>query len=354
MPEISTSQPSQQQTKPLKIGVIVYASAMILDYIGPTSYFELLPYIGVTPVEFHTISQKRGPIESSSRMPIYASTGYADAPEQLDILLIPGGDNSVVTNDKGFLDYIRRAAQQAKFVLTLVEPHKNVKWIRQARWVVDGNTWTSSGITAGMDMAYAFVANHFNKRVPTPTTSANMPETSTSQPSQQQTKPLKIGVIVYAGAMILDYIGPTSYLEFLPYTGVTPVEFHTISQKRGVIESSSLMPIYASTGYADAPEQLDILLIPGSGDNTVVTNDKGFLDYIHRAAQKAKFVLTVCTGAEILAQTGFLDGKRATTNKIFYDKLVEPHKNVKWIRQARWVVDGNTWTSSGITAGMDM
>lgn len=41
----------------------------------------------------------------------------------------------------------------------------NVKWVKEARWVVDGNIWTSSGISAGIDMIYAFIAKQYGKSV---------------------------------------------------------------------------------------------------------------------------------------------------------------------------------------------
>jgi len=67
-----------------------------------------------------------------------------------------------------------------------------------------------------------------------------------------------------------------------------------------------------------------------------------------------KHVLTVCTGSEILARTGLLDGRNATTNKRAFNDVKAKHPNVKWVAKARWVVDGNVWTSSGISAGMDL
>lgn len=67
-----------------------------------------------------------------------------------------------------------------------------------------------------------------------------------------------------------------------------------------------------------------------------------------------KWILTVCTGSEVLARTGLLDGRRATTNKKAFNLVKSLHPSVNWVAKARWVVDGNVWTSSGISAGMDL
>ena len=82
--------------------------------------------------------------------------------------------------------------------------------------------------------------------------------------------------------------------------------------------------------------------------------------------------MTVCSGAWILASTGFLNGKKATTSKMFYKKIVvrlnlggtvmywktltftpkaATDKSIQWVPKARWVVDGNAWTGAGGAAG---
>lgn len=180
-----------------------------------------------------------------------------------------------------------------------------------------------------------------------------------AETKQQQPEELVVGVVLFDGVMALDFIGTTSYLELLPTIDV-PVRFVTISFRAGLVRSNlnpgKGLPLVADLGYADAMNQkIDILLVPGGGGRRVVVKDDGFLAFIKHAAQNAQYVLTVCTGSGILATTGFLDGKRATTNKICFDEIVETHPNVDWVRSARWVKHGeNLWTSSGIAAGMDM
>ena len=105
------------------------------------------------------------------------------------------------------------------------------------------------------------------------------------------------------------------------------------------------------------------------------TVDPSLIEFLKKQASGAKYVLTVCSGAWILASTGFLNGKKATTNKSLYRRIVvclnlegiitdwrtltsmislkaATDKSIQWVPKARWVVDGKTWTSSGVTAGV--
>ena len=64
--------------------------------------------------------------------------------------------------------------------------------------------------------------------------------------------------------------------------------------------------------------------------------------------------MTICTGATIASRAGILDGRKATTNKKAWAWAISTGPSVDWQRTARWVVDGNIWTSSGVSAGIDL
>jgi predicted dehydrogenase len=79
-----------------------------------------------------------------------------------------------------------------------------------------------------------------------------------------------------------------------------------------------------------------------------------FIQAIKELSQRAKYVLTVCTGSALLAKTGLLKDLKATTNKMSFDWVAEQDRQVNWARKARWVNDDKYYTSSGISAGIDM
>lgn len=96
---------------------------------------------------------------------------------------------------------------------------------------------------------------------------------------------------------------------------------------------------------------IDVLIVPGGvGTRNDMSQE---IEFVKNMYPKLKAVLSVCTGATILARAGVLDGRRATTNKRAWEWATSTGPEVDWIGEARWVVDGNITTGSGISAGID-
>lgn len=165
---------------------------------------------------------------------------------------------------------------------------------------------------------------------------------------------LSVGVIVYELATPLDYIGPLQYFDKLSVVGVD-VHISTIGLKAGLMRSGEDgIPYHATHSYEDLQDaKFDVLMITGGTPDAVLA-DPNFMAFITAQAKRADHVLSICTGAGIFAKTGLLDGKNATTNKQLFSVIASTFPTVNWQHKARWVVDGNFWTSSGVAAGMDM
>lgn len=101
-------------------------------------------------------------------------------------------------------------------------------------------------------------------------------------------------------------------------------------------------------------EKTDILLIVGGQGTRSLVNDTAFLTALQTLSNQASHVLSVCTGSALLAKAGVLDGKRATSNKRAWQWVIAQSDKVNWVEKARWVVDGKFYTSSGVSAGIDM
>ena len=102
------------------------------------------------------------------------------------------------------------------------------------------------------------------------------------------------------------------------------------------------------------PEEIDLLLLPGGIGTLREIHNPLFKKAMGALVKRSSRVMTVCTGSAILASQGFLDGRRATTNKIAFDLMARFGPSASWVPEARWVSDGKFWTSSGVSAGTDL
>ncbi len=161
--------------------------------------------------------------------------------------------------------------------------------------------------------------------------------------------PLRVGALVFPGFEVLDLFGP---VELLHQTD-RRFSICIVAAQPGKVASAQNVRVAADKCFGDAGT-FDILLVPGGiGTRTEVANP-ALLDWLKRMEPQARHVVSVCTGSALLAKAGLLDGHRATSNKIAFDWVVGQGPSVQWIRRARWVEDGKFFTSSGISAGMDM
>jgi len=158
-----------------------------------------------------------------------------------------------------------------------------------------------------------------------------------------------LGVVLFPGFELLDVFGPLEAFGNLP--GAFRIVM--VAKTAGPVASAQGPRAMADHGFADCPP-LDVILVPGGIGTRESVDDPAVLGWLARRATEAEAVTSVCTGAAVLAAAGLLDGRRATTNKAFFQWVADQRPAVKWVRSARWVEDGKFVTSSGVSAGMDM
>ncbi len=144
----------------------------------------------------------------------------------------------------------------------------------------------------------------------------------------------------------LDLFGPVEIF------GRTPdAELHYISMDGGMVTSAHAAQI--NTIKAEPLPSGSVLLIPGGMGTRALVQDSAFLVRFKELADSATYVLSVCTGSAILAASGILSGRKATSNKFAFE-WVKSTGDADWIENARWVHDGKFYSSSGVSAGIDM
>jgi transcriptional regulator GlxA family with amidase domain len=167
-----------------------------------------------------------------------------------------------------------------------------------------------------------------------------------------------VAVALFDGFTVLDVYGPVQAFASCRVTrpdGSRRSYFDVVTTAAAVgrVPSGEGVATVADHAFEDCPPY-DILLVPGGFGTRSAVNDPGFVDRLGAASQRAAVTATVCTGSALLARTGRLDDRPATSNKIAWDWVVQQGPRVRWQRTARWVDDGAIITSSGVSAGIDM
>lgn len=165
--------------------------------------------------------------------------------------------------------------------------------------------------------------------------------------SQEKTRTL--GAILYPDFELLDLYGP---LEMFGNVG-PELRIVTVASRVGAVASAQGPSTLAEHAFADAPP-LDLLLVPGGIGTFPQLEDTELIGFLQERAKRAELTMSVCSGSALLAKAGLLDGRRATTNKQFFDFSAQQGPKVDWVEEARWVEDGPVATSSGVSAGTDM
>lgn len=167
--------------------------------------------------------------------------------------------------------------------------------------------------------------------------------------SQGSSKPRVVGIALFDRFELLDVFGPAEFF------GLLKGHFNLlmIGPERGSVASAQGPKVIADVAFGEVSE-LDLILVPGGiGTRKQVENEE-FLAWLKKISSQAEYVTSVCTGSALLARAGVLDGKRATSNKWALDWVMSQGPYVNWVKKARWVEHGKYWTSSGVSAGMDM
>ncbi|KAI1459853.1 class I glutamine amidotransferase-like protein [Annulohypoxylon moriforme] len=188
------------------------------------------------------------------------------------------------------------------------------------------------------------------------------------------TAPLRIGYVLFPAFTALDVFGPLNILNLVSIKynmtlSLVSKDLEPVSIDRTVINgvvggmlASSASPNFTQfvlpTHTFETAPPLDVIIVPGGAGARDINGTQPHVDWLRGRFDDPDldYMMTVCTGASLLARTGKIAGRNATTNKAAFNwvKSVEHAEDVNWIAKARWVVDGNVWTSSGVSAGTDM
>lgn len=169
-------------------------------------------------------------------------------------------------------------------------------------------------------------------------------------------QPRNIALVGYAGAQSLDIVGPLEVFSMANRFAETP-PYNVIlaSPEGGTITCNSGLLLGGSVPLEALPTNLDTILVAGgSRDALRRASDDHMLGWLNQRAATTPRLGSVCSGALVLAASGVLDGRRATTHWGYCDEMRNLRPAVQLEPDAIFVADPPYYTSAGVTAGIDL
>jgi transcriptional regulator GlxA family with amidase domain len=169
-------------------------------------------------------------------------------------------------------------------------------------------------------------------------------------------RPLRAGFLIVDGVYNSELMAPYDILHHTPFhTDPRPgIEVFTVSPDGEPVETFEGLVIAAHHGFADHPP-IDILVVPsaeGSMDRDL--DDARMMDWVRRVGGEARFVMSLCDGAFVLAAAGLLDGRECTTFPTDLDRFAEMFPHLTLRRGVSFVHDANALTSQGGARSYDV
>src|SRR3984885_496837 len=164
--------------------------------------------------------------------------------------------------------------------------------------------------------------------------------------------PILVAFVISKGAVLIDFAGPWEVFEnaTIPGRGMmdSAFEVFSVAETLDPVTVSGGMKIVPNYTFQNAPAP-KVVVIPAQDDSP-----ETMLNWIRKATQSSDVTMSVCTGAFVLAATGLLSGKAATTHHAAYSDLEMKFPDIQVKRGARFIEEGNLATAGGLTSGMDL
>jgi transcriptional regulator GlxA family with amidase domain len=161
---------------------------------------------------------------------------------------------------------------------------------------------------------------------------------------------IAVAFLISKGAVVIDFCGPWEVFENVTIPGRRDAPFHlyTVAETTSPLTASGGMKIVPNFDFATAPAP-KIIVIPAQDEPSAAT-----LNWIRTATRSTDVTMSVCTGAFVLAKTGLLSGKPATTHHNAYADLALQFPDIQVKRGARFVEAGNLASAGGLSSGIDL
>jgi putative intracellular protease/amidase len=170
-------------------------------------------------------------------------------------------------------------------------------------------------------------------------------------PRYDPDKPTAVVLLSNQGSEVTDVLAP---YEVLSESGAFNV--YTAAPEREVATLSGGLDVLPQLSFAELDRRLeggdpDVVVVPAMWD-VGSAGHRPMAEWLREHAEGTRTVMSVCDGAEVLADAGLLDGRRATANWANISRWERRYPDAEWVRGRRYVEDGNVMTAAGVTSGV--
>lgn len=165
-----------------------------------------------------------------------------------------------------------------------------------------------------------------------------------------------VGILLFNEVEVLDFAGPFEVFSIASYPNCKqkPFTVNTVAQTTDLIIARNGLKVQPDYDFHNSPH-FDILIVPGGyGAEEIEIQNQTLIKWIKDSTRDCDIIASVCTGAFLLAETGLLDGKRATTHWTDLDRLESEYSKIIVKRGIKFVDENDIITSGGISAGINM
>lgn len=372
---------------------VVYPGISLLELVGTRSLLSSIAYnAGFDSV---VVAERVETTATDTPLAIIPQKSFAEVPQPEGLVVIGGGASSLrALRNPDLIAYIQKAGQTAELVASvstgslllgeaglLKGRQATTHWAYADRlneygasyvqqpWIQDGRITTAAGVSGGIDMAIGLGASMTSQKAarlaqlmieydPHPPFGkidwAQVNREALAPLMEQQGTPegpiKDIAFVIYPDLTVFDLVGPLQVISAL--SRIAP-------QFRPVVVSEQPGPVSTDIGVQMIPNcTLDELphpagfVVPGGDAATLqAMNNPAIRKYVRAAAGEAEWVVSVCTGALILAGVGLLRGCEVTTHWAYRRYL--QNLGARYV-QKRWTHNGKIINSAGVSAGIEM
>jgi transcriptional regulator GlxA family with amidase domain/YHS domain-containing protein len=185
--------------------------------------------------------------------------------------------------------------------------------------------------------------------LPAATEGATTPQSNLNLLKPAAEGKMPVAFLISEGAVVIDFAGPWEVFSSVMMNGrANSFRLYTVAETLAPIRASGGLRIVPDHTLESAP-QPKVIVIPAQSEPS-----EAVLDWIRKSSKTADVTMSVCTGAFVLAQTGLLAGKSATTHHAAYADLETQFPDIHVKRGVRFVEEGNLASSGGLSCGIDL